>query len=61
LLRQIERYNISANEGFVKVEWDGRDQDGDKVANGTYLYKIIVNSIDGQHSRSALGKLAIIK
>jgi flagellar hook assembly protein FlgD len=27
--------------GFNKIYWDGRDQDGDEVANGVYFYKII--------------------
>jgi flagellar hook assembly protein FlgD len=46
MIRQIEEKGI--NEKFVKVNWDGRDQDGDIIANGIYLYKIIVNSTDGK-------------
>jgi hypothetical protein len=57
-IKQIERYGI--NEGFVKVDWDGRDEDGNKIANGTYLYKVIVSGTNGEFSRSALGKLAVI-
>ena len=60
LIRQLERYSVSQNESFVKVDWDGRDEDGDKIANGTYLYKVIVYSTDGEFTKSALGKLAII-
>ena len=26
--------------GFNKIFWDGRDNDGDIIANGTYLYKV---------------------
>ncbi len=59
LIREIERQGISNK--FVKVGWDGRDQNGDILANGTYLYKIIVNTIDGQYSQSVLGKMAIIR
>ncbi len=58
LIRNIEKYGI--NEGFVKIYWDGRDEDGNKIANGTYLYKIVVSSADGQLSRSVLGKLSVI-
>jgi hypothetical protein len=58
LIREIERFGISNK--FVKVDWDGRDQNGDLLANGTYLYKVIVHSVDGQYSQSALGKLAKI-
>jgi len=56
--------NIDANaidQKFVKIHWDGRDEDGDILANGTYLYKIVVNSVDGDFSQSVLGKMAVIK
>jgi len=59
LIREIEKEGIQ--EKFVKVNWDGRDQDGSIIANGTYLYKIIVNSSDGKYSKSVLGKMAVIR
>ncbi len=59
LIRRIERNGIS--DKFVTVEWDGRDQDGDLIANGTYLYKIIVKTVDGAFNKSVLGKLAVIR
>ncbi len=49
------------NDRFVRVEWDGRDDDGDLAANGTYLYKLIVKPSDGGETRSVLGKLSIIR
>ena len=59
LIRRIERNSIS--DKFVTVAWDGRDQDGDIIANGIYLYKIIVKTVDGVFSKSVLGKLAVIR
>ena len=59
LIRQIVKMNVS--DKFVKIPWDGRDQDGSPIANGTYLYKIIVRTADGSYSKSVLGKLAIIR
>jgi hypothetical protein len=59
LIREIESNGITSK--FVKVDWDGRDQDGSLIANGTYLYKVIVHSVDGQYSQSALGKLAKVR
>jgi hypothetical protein len=59
LVRELEKYSIV--DKFVKVDWDGRDKDGDLLANGTYLYKIIVHTVDGQLNQSALGKLAIVR
>jgi len=59
LIRRIEKNNIS--DKFVTVAWNGRDQDGDRIANGTYLYKIIVKTVDGAFNKSVLGKLAVIR
>ncbi len=59
LIKEIEQSNI--NDRFVVIDWDGRDEDGDQLANGTYLYKLIIKSIDGEFNKSVLGKLAVIK
>lgn len=59
LIHTIERFGIFNR--FVLVDWDGRDYDGNILANGTYLYKLIVKSTDGEFSQNVLGKLAVIK
>lgn len=59
LIREIRKDNV--NDKFVKVDWDGRDQDGSPIANGTYLYKILVRTTDGAFSKSVLGKLAVVR
>ena len=59
MIKTIEKNGI--NDKFVKIDWDGRDEDGDALANGSYLYKIIVSSEDGDFNQSVLGKMAIIK
>ncbi len=59
LIHKIERQNVL--EKFVKIYWDGRDQEGDYPGNGVYLYKIIINSLDNAKSSEALGKLAIVR
>ena len=48
-------------EKFVKIDWDGKDTDGDQIANGTYIYKVIVKSQDGSFSEYKTGKLAKLK
>ena len=59
VIKEIEANNIT--QRFVKIPWDGRDEDGDVIANGTYLYKIIVKTTDGSYSDNVLGKMAVIK
>ncbi|MGB9696173.1 MAG: C25 family cysteine peptidase [Ignavibacteria bacterium] len=57
--RVIKTLDILANIGINQVFWDGRDNDGDYVANGVYFYKLIV---DGETKReSSLQKLVILK
>lgn len=46
---------------FVKVPWDGRDRDRDEIANGVYLYKIIVRTQDGRFTSETLGKLSKVR
>ncbi|MEN8192277.1 MAG: type IX secretion system sortase PorU [Bacteroidota bacterium] len=59
LIKVIDEYSIT--DKFVKIDWDGRDQDGSQIANGTYLYKVIVKSIDGKSNQNVLGKLAVYR
>jgi hypothetical protein len=48
-------------EPFVRIPWDGRDRDGDILANGVYLYKVVARTVDGRFSSEALGKLSVLK
>ncbi|MBI5475100.1 MAG: T9SS type A sorting domain-containing protein, partial [Ignavibacteriae bacterium] len=59
LIQSIEKFG--ANDAFVSIPWDGRDRDGDKLANGVYLYKVVVRTTDGRYTSEALGKLAVAK
>jgi hypothetical protein len=45
--------------GFNSTVWNGKDQDGDKVANGIYIYKIIT---DGEKRETqAYGKAVVMR
>jgi hypothetical protein len=59
LIQTLE--GLSSGDLFVRIPWDGRDRDGDILANGVYLYKVIAKTVDGRFSSEALGKLSIIK
>ncbi len=47
--------------GFNQIDWDGRDEDGDILANGVYLYKIIATqNLGGEALRAEeIGKLVV--
>lgn len=59
LIHSINQKNIT--EKFVKIDWDGKDIDGNFLANGTYLYKMKIKTVDGAFSKSVLGKIAIAR
>jgi hypothetical protein len=40
--RLIREIKTNSTINFNYLYWDGRDQDGDVIANGVYLYKVIV-------------------
>jgi len=55
----IKIINSPVNIGFNQVRWDGRDEDGDAVSNGVYLYKLIVEG-DGK-KETPIQKLVVLK
>jgi hypothetical protein len=52
---------IAPGDPMVRVPWDGRDRDGDTIANGVYLYKLVVRTTDGRFSSEALGKMTVLR
>lgn len=59
LIKEIKLDSHELNYDFNRVYWDGRDEEGNLLANGVYLYKIIMKK--GNELKSAIQKLAIVK
>ena len=58
--RSIRRFGAFAQEpGFQQITWDGRDQSGTRLANGTYLYRIVAQ--DGESTAVFRGPLVIAR
>lgn len=58
--RRIRRLqHAPTGKGYNELLWDGRDEDGEPVANGAYITKIRATS-DG-HETQAVGRIAILK
>lgn len=58
LIKKIDMPNVT--DKFVVIDWLGTDEDGEKLANGVYLYKLTVTGDDGK-TETAMGKLAVLK
>ena len=60
--RKIREMRVPATDlrlGFNRIQWDGRDEDGDEIANGYYLYQIAMKG--NQKSDSAIEKLTKVR
>ena len=57
LIRTIE--DASARRGYNETDWDARDENGERLANGVYFYKAIVKT--DAHKIEKIGRLAILR
>lgn len=57
--RLIKEIRLTPQIGFNKVHWDGKDNDGDFIANGTYLYKLVAE--DNSQTETSVQKLVVLK
>jgi len=46
--------------GDVVVPWDGRDREGDRVANGVYLYRVLAETAGGR-AESGMQRLVVMR
>jgi len=47
--------------GYNQIYWDGKDGDGDEIANNTYFYKIKAKQLGNSKVTEKIGKLIILK
>lgn len=60
--RKIREMVVPVNQlkyDFNKIYWDGRDEDGDAVASGVYLYRLVMKK--GEKVERITEKLAIVR
>ncbi len=57
LIRTIEA--ASARRGYNETDWDARDENDERLANGVYLYKVIVEK--DRRKIEKIGRLAILR
>ncbi len=59
LIKEIDLTSSELKFDFNKIYWNGRDEDGDPIANGVYIYKVIMQA--GDTTQDITQKLAIVK
>lgn len=51
LIREIKPDRSTLSLNFNRILWDGRDQDGNEIANGVYIYKLVARYGDATKSK----------
>lgn len=59
LIKEIDIPSSELKFDFNKIYWDGKDEDGDPIANGVYIYKVIMQA--GETTQDITQKLAVVK
>ncbi|MHB8580996.1 MAG: C25 family cysteine peptidase [Ignavibacteriaceae bacterium] len=59
LIKKIIVYSSQLNYNFNKIYWDGRDEDGDLLANGVYFYQVVIKRAGS--TDHVIQKLAIVR
>ena len=58
-IKTIKQLNSPA--GYNQISWNGKDADGDEIANNTYFYKIKAKQLSNNRITEKIGKLIILK
>jgi hypothetical protein len=58
-IREIKQFGLPAN--YNEIAWNGKDEDGDKLANNTYFYKLKATSLQNRKTTEKIGKFIIYK
>ncbi|MFT5512557.1 MAG: hypothetical protein ACI8SE_000955 [Bacteroidia bacterium] len=60
IVKTFNQSTVSANSHFDAISWNGKDDFGDQLARGVYLYKLSVKTEDGNKAE-VTQKLVILK
>jgi hypothetical protein len=59
--KKIKTITQVVQKGYNQIYWNGRDADGDRIANNTYFYKIRAKQTENGQTTEKIGKLIISK
>jgi len=59
--RKIKTISAYNQHHFVMIHWNGRDEDGDRIANNTYFYKVKAHATQGKGNDEVTEKLVKLR
>jgi hypothetical protein len=54
-----EMRDVSGHQGYNEVIWEGKGENGEELANGAYIYRVVATN--GEEPVSKISKLAILR
>ena len=60
LVKTIDRYSLCNGYRSDPIDWDGKDEYGDDIGRGVYIYRLKVRAADGDVAEK-YEKLVILK
>jgi flagellar hook assembly protein FlgD len=48
LIKTLQKETVTSGNHFDEINWDGRDDFGDNIGKGVYIYKVKVKSNSGK-------------
>ena len=52
--------DVVGGNGYIKITWDGKDDFGDRIGKGVYVYKLTVKSTLSNKKAEKIEKLVIL-
>jgi flagellar hook assembly protein FlgD len=60
IIKTLESYKVCDGFRNTSIDWDGKDEFGDQLAKGVYVYRLKVRTDDGE-STEKLERLVILR
>ena len=57
---KVRKLEYQAEESFISIPWDGKDETGRRIANGAYFYHVKAKK-DSKHEFEDIFKLAKVE
>jgi hypothetical protein len=59
MIKEIKKKSSELEFDFNTIHWDGKDEQGNEIANGLYFYKVIISK--DEKSQDVTQKLAVVR
>ena len=59
--REVYTHAAVEEAGYRSITWQGKDQSGQAVPSGVYIYRLVATPANGEHQFIATRKMLLLK